>query len=74
VFDELVRSGKVRYIAASNYTAARLSEALETSAQEGVAAYLALQAEYNLVQREGYERDVARPTDEFRCSARSMGP
>jgi aryl-alcohol dehydrogenase-like predicted oxidoreductase len=48
-FDELVRSGKVRYIAASNYTAGRLSEALEISAREGLAAYVALQAEYNLV-------------------------
>jgi aryl-alcohol dehydrogenase-like predicted oxidoreductase len=58
-FDGLVRSGKVRYIAASNYTAGRLSEALETSEREGLAAYIALQAEYNLVQREGYERDLA---------------
>ncbi|MFC4531724.1 aldo/keto reductase [Sphaerisporangium dianthi] len=58
-FDELVRSGKVRHIAASNYTAARLSAALETSDREGLAAYVALQAEYNLVQRENYERDLA---------------
>lgn len=58
-FDELVRSGKVRYIAASNYTAGRLSEALEISAREGLAAYIALQAEYNLVQRESYERELA---------------
>ncbi len=58
-FDELVRSGKVRYIAASNYTAGRLLEALEISAREGLAAYIALQAEYNLVQRESYERELA---------------
>ncbi|MET8159508.1 aldo/keto reductase [Sphaerisporangium sp. NPDC005289] len=58
-FDELVRSGKVRYIAASNYTAARLSAALETSDREGLARYVALQAEYNLVQRETYERELA---------------
>src|SRR4051794_11706917 len=30
-FDELVQSGKVRYVAASNYSAQRLTEALETS-------------------------------------------
>ncbi|MGI8334428.1 aldo/keto reductase [Actinomadura scrupuli] len=58
-FDELVRSGKVRHIAASNYPADRLSAALETSKREGLAAYIALQAEYNLVQREGYERHLA---------------
>lgn len=57
-FDDLVRSGKVRHIAASNYSAERLSAALETSKREGLAAYIALQAEYNLVQREGYERDL----------------
>jgi aryl-alcohol dehydrogenase-like predicted oxidoreductase len=58
-FDALVRAGTVRYIAASNFTADRLTESLETSAREGFAAYVALQAEYNLVQREGYERDLA---------------
>ena len=30
-FDELVQAGKVRYVAASNYSAERLTEALETS-------------------------------------------
>lgn len=58
-FDELVRAGMVRYIAASNFTADRLAESLRTSAQEGFAAYVAVQTEYNLVQREHYERRLA---------------
>lgn len=58
-FDALVRAGTVRYIAASNFTPDRLAESLGTSAREGFAAYVALQAEYNLVQREGYERSLA---------------
>ncbi|MEV5497382.1 aldo/keto reductase [Nonomuraea fuscirosea] len=58
-FDALVRAGLVRHIAVSNITADRLSAALEISAREGLAPYVALQAEYNLVQREGYERDLA---------------
>jgi len=58
-FDELVRAGMVRYIAASNFTADRLAASLATSAQGGLAAYVALQAEYNLVQRDGYESDLA---------------
>ena len=58
-FDALVRAGTVRHIAASNFTVDRLTESLQTSAREGFAAYVALQAEYNLVQREGYERDLA---------------
>ncbi|MDP4502017.1 aldo/keto reductase [Nonomuraea turcica] len=58
-FDALVRAGLVRHIAASNITANRLSAAWEISARDGLAPYVALQAEYNLVQREGYERDLA---------------
>ncbi len=54
-FDELVAAGKVRYIAASNYTAPRLAEALEVSSREGLASYVALQPHYNLVERDGYE-------------------
>jgi aryl-alcohol dehydrogenase-like predicted oxidoreductase len=57
-FDALVRAGKVRYIAASNYTAARLSAALSISDKEGFAKYVALQPEYNLLERE-YERELA---------------
>ena len=36
-FDELVQEGKVRHIAASNFSAARLAEAEETSRREGLA-------------------------------------
>ena len=62
-FDALVRAGKVRYIAASNYSAARLAEALDTSEKRGVARFTALQTHYNLMERAGFEgelRDVAR--------------
>ncbi|MGP4021100.1 aldo/keto reductase [Saccharopolyspora sp. 5N708] len=58
-FDELVRAGKVRYIAASNYTAPRLAEALATSRREGLAAYAALQPHYNLVERDQFEGPLA---------------
>jgi aryl-alcohol dehydrogenase (NADP+) len=54
-FDALVREGKVRYIAASNYTAPRLAEALTISAREGLVRYIALQPHYNLVHRSDYE-------------------
>lgn len=57
-FDELVRAGKVRYIAASNYSAARLSEALAVSDREGIARYQALQPHYNLVEREVFESEL----------------
>jgi aryl-alcohol dehydrogenase-like predicted oxidoreductase len=58
-YDELVRSGKVRHIAASNLPPARLRESLEVSWREGLAEYVALQPHYNLVERSGYEREYA---------------
>jgi aryl-alcohol dehydrogenase (NADP+) len=54
-FDALVREGKVRYIAASNYTSPRLAEALAVSGRLGLARYVALQPHYNLVHRHEYE-------------------
>jgi len=54
-FDAMVREGKVRYIAASNYTAPRLAEALAISQREGLTRYIALQPHYNLVHRSEYE-------------------
>ncbi|MGN9842315.1 aldo/keto reductase [Nonomuraea sp. H19] len=53
-FDALVREGKIRYVGASNYGAARLAEAVKISDDEGLTRYVALQQEYNLVER-GYE-------------------
>ena len=58
-FDTLVREGKVRYIAASNYTAPRLAEALDVSKRGGFARFVALQPHYNLVERKEYEGELA---------------
>jgi aryl-alcohol dehydrogenase-like predicted oxidoreductase len=58
-FDRLVRDGKVRYIAASNYSAARLQEALSTANRGGFVRYIALQQHYNLVERDKYEGELA---------------
>jgi len=58
-FDELSREGKIGYAAASNYSAARLQEALRVGADEGMASYVALQPHYNLMEREGYEGELA---------------
>jgi len=58
-FTDLINAGKVRYIAASNYTGARLQEALDVSAANGLAKYTGLQNLYNLLDRNEYESDVA---------------
>ncbi|HEV7871699.1 MAG: putative aryl-alcohol dehydrogenase [Modestobacter sp.] len=57
-FDALVQAGKVRHVAASNYSAERLTEALETSERQGLTRYVALQPHYNLMERPGYEGEL----------------
>ena len=67
-FNELVVAGKVRYIAASNYTYERLEQALKISEANGFAKYVALQNRYSLVAREPYESDGARSVQDFGIS------
>jgi aryl-alcohol dehydrogenase-like predicted oxidoreductase len=57
-FDALIKSGKVRAIGASNYTGARLGEALRVSSQTGLARFQTLQPLYNLYDRANYEADL----------------
>ena len=57
-YSELVKQGKVRAIGASNFSAARLAEALEISKQKGYPAYISLQPQYNLYDREMYEQEL----------------
>ncbi|WP_439662224.1 aldo/keto reductase [Lentzea sp. HUAS TT2] len=57
-YDQLVRDGKVRYIAASNFSAERLAKALEIQEREGLARFVALQPEYSLVSRDKFEGDL----------------
>jgi aryl-alcohol dehydrogenase-like predicted oxidoreductase len=56
-FDELIKAGKVRYIAASNFTAERLQESLDISKANGLSSYIASQDQYNLLDRE-YEKGL----------------
>lgn len=57
-FARLIEQGKVRAIGASNYSAARLAEALELARRHGLPRFEALQPEYNLVDRAGYEAQL----------------
>jgi aryl-alcohol dehydrogenase-like predicted oxidoreductase len=58
-FGELIDAGKVRAIGASNYSGARLTEALEIAERDGLPRYVALQPQYNLVERDDYEATLA---------------
>ena len=57
-YQDLIRDGKVRAIGASNFTAARLTEALDISAQHGLPRYESLQPKYNLSDRAEYEAEL----------------
>jgi aryl-alcohol dehydrogenase-like predicted oxidoreductase len=57
-FAQLIEQGKVRVIGASNYTAARLQEALDTSARCGLPRFESLQPLYNLMERHGFEDEL----------------
>ncbi len=67
-FDALVKSGKVRAVGASNYSAGRFAEALEISRDLGIARFESLQPHYNLHARAGFEADLA-PL----CAAEGVG-
>ncbi len=67
-FDEIVKSGKVRYIAASNYNSARLKEAIEISKANNFMQYIAIQNHYNLLERKEYESDMAPALKELGLS------
>ncbi|ALG14267.1 aldo/keto reductase [Kibdelosporangium phytohabitans] len=58
-FTELVEEGKVRYIGASNLSGERITQSLAASDRDGLARYVALQPEYNLVERDQYESEYA---------------
>jgi aryl-alcohol dehydrogenase-like predicted oxidoreductase len=57
-YDQLIKQGKVRAIGASNYSAARLAEALNVSKSNGLARYESLQPLYNLYDRAVYEDEL----------------
>jgi aryl-alcohol dehydrogenase-like predicted oxidoreductase len=57
-FSRLVDAGKVRALGASNYSAARLHEALQASARLGLPRFESLQPLYNLYDRFEFEDEL----------------
>jgi aryl-alcohol dehydrogenase-like predicted oxidoreductase len=56
-YDQLIRAGKVRWVGASNFSAERLKESLETSKRLSLPKYQSFQPEYNLYKRESFEKE-----------------
>ena len=67
-FAGLMKAGKVRALGASNYTAARLKEALAVSARHGLPRYEVLQPLYNLYDRAAFEDEL-----EAACTKNEIG-
>jgi aryl-alcohol dehydrogenase-like predicted oxidoreductase len=57
-YQKLIAAGKIRAVGASNYTAARLAQALEVSRKSGLPRYEVLQPQYNLYARSDYETEL----------------
>ena len=62
-FGQLVDAGKVRHIAASNFSAARLRESIVVAEEEGLPRYVAHQPHYNLLEREVEEAVLPASAD-----------
>lgn len=67
-YAQLIKEGKVLAIGASNYTEARLAEALVVSEVNGFPRYETLQPEYNLFDRSEYESGL-----EALCLEKELG-
>ncbi|MDQ0781823.1 aldo/keto reductase [Chryseobacterium sp. W4I1] len=67
-YDEIIKAGKVRYIAASNLSPERLKASFEASEKNNLPKYVALQPHYNLLERENFEKNYAPLVEEFDLS------
>jgi aryl-alcohol dehydrogenase-like predicted oxidoreductase len=65
--DRLVRSGKVRYLACSNYAGWQIAQAMGVSRERNLDRYVAVQAYYSLVGRD-FEWDIQQA-----CRAYGLG-
>ncbi|HEY0746343.1 MAG TPA: aldo/keto reductase [Steroidobacteraceae bacterium] len=57
-YQQLIVAGKIRAVGASNYTAARLAQALEASQKSMLPRYEVLQTHYTLYARSDYESEL----------------
>lgn len=67
-YDEIIKAGKVRYIAASNLSLERLKESFDVAEKNNLPKYVALQPHYNLLEREKFESQYANLVKEYNLS------
>ncbi len=68
-YEQLIAAGKVRYIAASQHSADQLRRAKAVAEENDLPQYIALQNEYNLIEREAFETDSMPILNEFGIGA-----
>jgi aryl-alcohol dehydrogenase-like predicted oxidoreductase len=67
-YAQLIAEGKVRYIAASNFTPARLRESMKFSDENNLPSYIAVQDLYNLIDRKAYEGELEQAVSDLGIS------
>jgi len=73
-FEELISSGKVRHIGASNFTAVQLAEALRVAGDKSLPRFATLQPHHNLVHRHEYEAELAHLCERERIGVIPYSP
>jgi aryl-alcohol dehydrogenase-like predicted oxidoreductase len=66
-YQQLISEGKVRYIGASNFSAERLEESLNTARKKNLPQYTTFQPKYNLYDRE-FETEYADVVKKYELS------
>ena len=64
-FDALVKAGKIRYVAMSNFSPARMREWFQVAKEENLSAPVAIQNQYNLLYRKEFEENYRPICSEF---------
>jgi aryl-alcohol dehydrogenase-like predicted oxidoreductase len=64
-FGDVIAAGKVHVIAASNYSGDRLREAATVSKANNLPSYIGVQNQYNVMDRQPFESDVAPVVQEL---------
>lgn len=67
-YDEIIKAGKVRYIAASNLSPERLRASFEVAEKNNLPKYVALQPHYNLMERSSFENDYTPLVEQYQLS------
>lgn len=72
--DDLVRSGKVRFVGCSNWKAWKMMEALWISSERGLAPFVCTQSQYNLLNRFEIEPEIMPLCRQFGVGIMAYSP